>query len=54
MEPFCSIGFPLGCLSEDVLIEGRSFWQLKILQACSWTWRKLLKLKDETRGFFEI
>jgi hypothetical protein len=37
-----------------VLLKGRSFWQVSIPQICSWSWRKLLKLRDEARNFLSF
>lgn len=31
------------------LIRDHSFWELKIPHNCSWSWRKLLKLRDSIR-----
>jgi hypothetical protein len=31
---------------------GRSFWQVAIPQQCSWSWKKLLHLRDISKYFF--
>jgi hypothetical protein len=33
------------------LLKGKSFWQVKIPQVCSWSWRKLLKLLNFAKQF---
>jgi hypothetical protein len=33
------------------LLKGKSFWQVKIPQVCSWSWRKLLKLRNLAKQF---
>lgn len=45
--------FSLGCFAwvKENLLKGRSFWQIKIPQNCTWSWRKILKLKDISRNF---
>jgi hypothetical protein len=35
-----------------ILLKGRSFWQVRIPQICSWSWRKLLKLRDDARYIY--
>ena len=35
-----------------VFLKGRSFWKVKTPSHCSWTWRKLLKLRTSVRQFF--
>jgi hypothetical protein len=37
-----------------MLLKGRSFWQVSITQICSWTWRKLLRLRDEASNFLSF
>jgi hypothetical protein len=32
---------------KEILLKGRSFWQVSLPQICSWSWRKLLKLREE-------
>jgi hypothetical protein len=34
-----------------ILLKGRSFWQVRNPHICSWSWRKLLKLRDDARYF---
>jgi hypothetical protein len=63
MEPCChdetylefvyEVRVSLGCLGACNIVEGqgRSFWQVCIPQICSWSWRKLLKLRDDARYF---
>jgi hypothetical protein len=38
----------------EYILKGRSFWHVKPSQACSWTWRKLLNLRDTVRGFIRF
>jgi hypothetical protein len=33
------------------LLKGKSFWQGKIPQVCSWSWMKLLKLRIIAKQF---
>jgi len=33
------------------LLRGKSFWQVKMPSACSWSWRKILKIREEARDF---
>ena len=34
------------------LLKGRSFWDIPIPQDCSWTWRKVLTLRNQFRPYF--
>jgi hypothetical protein len=38
------------------LLKGRSFWRVSIPQNCSWSWRKILKLRDIAKNLvkFEV
>lgn len=36
------------------LIRDHSFWQMRIPQKCSWTWRKVLNLRSTFRDFIRI
>jgi hypothetical protein len=36
---------------KENLLKGKSFWQVSIPQICTWSWRKLLKLRDEAKHF---
>jgi hypothetical protein len=36
------------------LLRGRSFWSISIPQDCSWSWRKLLKLRDIAKLFLKF
>jgi len=36
------------------LLKGRSFWNVRLPQDCSWTWRKLLRIRGLTRGFLKF
>ena len=38
------------------LLKGKCFWTPKIPQECTWSWRAILKLRDEVRKFirFEV
>jgi hypothetical protein len=39
---------------EDNLLKGRSFWQVPTPQNCSWSWRKLLKLRNIAKQFISF
>jgi hypothetical protein len=41
---------------KENLVKGRSFWKVGISQNHSWSWRKLLKLRDTASEFimFEV
>jgi hypothetical protein len=41
---------------QEYLLRGKSFWSIKIPQNCSWSWRKLLKLRNIAKAFirFEV
>lgn len=39
---------------QDYLLKGRSFWNVSIPQNCSWSWRKLLRLRGLARGFLKF
>lgn len=41
----------MGCLGGGGLVEGRSFWQVPIPHTCSWSWKKILKLKGDAKDF---
>ena len=34
------------------LLKGRSFWDVPVPQDCSWTWRKVLSLRNQFRPYF--
>ena len=34
---------------KDHLIRDHSFWEIPIPRCCSWTWRKILQLREEVR-----
>ncbi|KAK3205256.1 hypothetical protein Dsin_019302 [Dipteronia sinensis] len=36
---------------KENLLRGKSFWQVSIPQICTWSWRKLLKFRDEANHF---
>ena len=36
------------------LLKGKFFWTLKIPQECTWSWRAILKLRDEVRKFIKF
>jgi hypothetical protein len=36
------------------VLKGRSFWGVKIPQSCSWSWRKLLKLREVAKTFIRF
>jgi hypothetical protein len=38
----------------EYLLRGRSFWSICIPQDCSWSWRKLLKLRDIAKLFLKF
>jgi hypothetical protein len=39
---------------EEVWLKGRSFWQVSIPHTCSWSWKKILKLRGETKDFLSF
>jgi len=39
---------------ENNLLKGRSFWQVSIPHNCSWSWRKLLKLRSIAKQFLSF
>jgi hypothetical protein len=39
---------------KENLLKGKSFWQVFVPQICTWSWRKLLKLKDEAKHFISF
>lgn len=39
---------------KESLLKGMSFRQIKIPQLCTWSWRKLLKLRDEAKRFMQF
>jgi hypothetical protein len=39
---------------EAYVLKGRSFWVAKVPQSCSWTWRKLLNLREVARDFIHF
>ena len=38
---------------EAYILKGRSFWQVSLTQNCSWSWRRLLGLRNLAQGFIE-
>jgi hypothetical protein len=36
------------------LLKGRSFWNVKLPQDCSWNWKKLLRIRNRARGFLKF
>ena len=36
---------------EAYKLKGRSMWQVSVTQNCSWSWRKLLQMRDLARQF---
>jgi hypothetical protein len=38
---------------EGNLLKGRNFWQEKVPQNCTWSWRKILELRDIARNFIK-
>jgi hypothetical protein len=36
---------------KEYLLKGGCFWQIKIPQGCSWSWRKILNLRTLAREF---
>jgi hypothetical protein len=41
-------------LDKGELKRGKSFWKVKIPQSCTWSWRKILKLRDTARKFIKF
>jgi hypothetical protein len=39
---------------KEYLLKGRSFWNISIPQSCSWSWRKLLKLRPLAKLFLKF
>jgi hypothetical protein len=39
---------------EEVWLKGRSFWQIPIPHTCSWSWKKILKLKGDAKDFLSF
>lgn len=39
---------------KEYLLKGKSFWEVKVPQVCSWSWRKILKLRDIARNFIQF
>jgi hypothetical protein len=39
---------------ESTWLKGRSFWQIPIPKACSWSWKKLLQLRDIVKSFIRF
>jgi hypothetical protein len=39
---------------ESTRLKGRSFWQIPIPKACSWSWKKLLQLRDIAKSFIRF
>jgi hypothetical protein len=35
-------------------LRSKSFWSVNIPQNCSWSWRKILKLRDKARRFLRL
>lgn len=48
---FCRSGSIWIAWIKNYLLKGRSFWTLKLPSDCSWSWRKILKLRGEMRLF---
>jgi len=38
---------------QNYMLKGRSFWSVNIPQTCSWSWRKLLKLRSIAKNFLK-
>lgn len=38
----------------EYLLKGKSFWLVKVPQMCSWSWKKLLKLRDIAKNFLHF
>lgn len=38
----------------EYLLSGKSFWLVNIPHSCSWSWRKLLKLRDVAKKFLQF
>lgn len=54
MESFCEGWIIMVAWINEYVLKGMSFWHVKIPQACSWSWRKLLKLRDMVRTFIRF
>jgi len=39
---------------EEVWLKGKSLWQIPILQTCSWSWSKILKLRRIARSLLNF
>jgi hypothetical protein len=39
---------------EDVWLKGKSFWQIPIPQKCSWSWKKIMKLRPLAHPFLSF
>jgi hypothetical protein len=35
-------------------LKGRSLWQVPVPQSCSWSWKKLLKLREVAKTFIQF
>jgi hypothetical protein len=55
MRHICSLFAKAGSLwvawVKKNLLKGKSFWQVSIPHICTWSRRKLLKLRDEAKHF---
>ena len=50
---------PWLCMTQEetsvcATLKGKSFWQVSIPHICTWSWRKLLKLRDEAKHFLSF
>jgi hypothetical protein len=54
LEHFCQVWFHLGGLSKRKFLEKKSFWSVGIPQNYSWSWRKILKLRDTINRFLKF
>jgi hypothetical protein len=39
---------------EEMWLKGRSFWQIPIPHTCSWSWKKILKLRGDAKDFLSF
>jgi hypothetical protein len=39
---------------KEYLPRGRNFWELKIPSSCSWSWKKLFSLRDNSGKFLQF
>jgi len=54
LESFCEGRVSLGHLGGGHFIEGGRFWLVSIPQVCTWSGRKMLKLRVESRHFIKF